>query len=199
MVNDQWAEEAVAVEHRVFAGQGHNNTRWGLVTEEKAKAFVQSHACRKFHSRCFSWKELGRKFNSSNVHSIWDSWKSVKRRKTQRLLMSSAPNLKKQSPIECSNTNFHMEQEVGPETHRDSACWRQCWVHKGKKIWFRKIIFSFSKENFKTTAQGKIIEGEWQRILGNVATAVTDLLKAIFQEMLITSRIPLKSPCLIWL
>lgn len=102
-------------------------------------------ACRKFHSRCFSWKELGRKFNSSNVHSIWDSWKSVKRRKTQRLLMPSAPNLKKQSPIECSNTNFHMEQEVGPETPRDSACWRQCWVHKGKKKMIQEDHFQFFK------------------------------------------------------
>lgn len=56
---------------------------------------------------------------------------------------------------------------------------------------------SLSKGNFKEVAQGKIIEGEWQRILENAAIAVTNLLKTTFQERLIASKIPLKAPCLI--
>lgn len=56
---------------------------------------------------------------------------------------------------------------------------------------------SLSKGNFKEVAQGKKIEREWQRILENAAIAVTVILKTIFQERLIISRIPIKPPCLI--
>lgn len=56
---------------------------------------------------------------------------------------------------------------------------------------------SLSKGNFKEVTQGKKIEREWKRILENAAIAVTDILKTIFQERLIISRIPIKAPCLI--
>lgn len=131
-VDSQWAEETVAVGHRVFAEQDHNNTGWGPLTEENLKVFGQSHACRKFQSRCLSWKEL-RKFHS-NIPSIWDSWKVVKRGKPHRLFLPPALNSKRQSLIKSSHSHLHMEQKARPATPGDSACWRQCWVDRWEKM-----------------------------------------------------------------
>lgn len=122
----QWLWDTESLLNRVTTARGRS------LTEENLKVFGQSHACRKFQSRCLSWKEL-KKFHSKFC-SIWDSWKVVKRRKSHRLLLPPALNLKRQSLMESSHSHLHTEQKAGPATLRNSDCWRQCWVHRWEKM-----------------------------------------------------------------